>query len=199
MFLKYNPEIHHRHSIRLPEYDYSNPGIYFVTICTYQREYIFGEILNGKMVLNNVGKIAEQCWLNIPNRFAHVELDKYVIMPNHVHGIIKIVRDFDDVGIQYNVGAQHVGAQHVVPLHYAPRQLQHKFQHILPGSLGVIVRNYKSIITKFCRQNDDEYVVWQRNYHERIVRTDRELNNIRQYILNNPTNWQNDRNNIEFT
>jgi len=113
-------------------------------------------------------------------------------MPNHVHGIIKIVRDFDTAGIQY-----HVGAQHVVPLHVASRQSQHKFQHILPGSLGVIVRNYKSIITKLCRQNDDEYVVWQRNYHERIVRTDRELNNVRQYILNNPANWQNDRNNIK--
>jgi len=193
MFSKYNPEIHHRHSIRLPEYDYSDFGIYFVTICTYQRERVFGEILNRKMVLNNDGKIAEQYWLDIPNRFAHVELDKYVIMPNHVHGIIKIVRDFGNVGAQCDVGAQRV-----VPLHCAPLR-KNKFQHILPGSLGVIVRNYKSIITKLCRKNNDEYIIWQRNYHERIIRTDRELNNVRQYILNNPANWQNDRNNIEFT
>lgn len=196
MFSKYNPEIHHRHSIRLPEYDYSNFGIYFVTICTYQREHVFGEILNGKMILNNVGKIAEQYWLDIPKHYPKVVLDEFVVMPNHVHGLINIFDVGDDV---QTAGAQMAaGAQDLVPLRRT-LQLQNKFQKIIPRSLGAIVRGYKIGVTKWCRNNNIIYAVWQRNYHERIVRTDRELNNVRQYILNNPANWQNDRNNIEFT
>ena len=86
--MQYNPDKHHRRSIRLQGYDYSQPGIYFITICTKNHECLFGEILNGEMRLNDFGKIAHQCWLEIPNHFPHIQLDEFVIMPDHIHGII---------------------------------------------------------------------------------------------------------------
>lgn len=86
--MKYNPEIHHRRSIRLKGYDYSQPGAYFVTIVTHQRQCLFGEIVNNEMILNDYGKIAAQCWNDIPKHFPNAILDEFVIMPNHIHGII---------------------------------------------------------------------------------------------------------------
>jgi len=106
--MKYNPDIHHRRSIRLQGYDYSSPGAYFVTMCTHNRECLFGEIANGKMRLNELGKIASQCWLAIPDHFPHARLGAFVIMPNHVHGIIWIV---DNI----------VGAKNFSPLQYYPQ------------------------------------------------------------------------------
>ncbi|MFM7372811.1 MAG: hypothetical protein ACKO2Z_34520, partial [Sphaerospermopsis kisseleviana] len=89
--MPYNPEIHHRRSIRLKGYDYSQIGAYFVTICTHHRNCLFGEIVDGEMKLNTNGEVAKGCWLSIPRHFQNVELDEFVIMPNHVHGIIIIV------------------------------------------------------------------------------------------------------------
>ncbi len=99
--MKYDPEKHHRRSIRLGGYDYSQPGAYFITLCTHNRQCLFGDVVNGKMVLNGYGKIVEHCWLEIPQHFEHVELDEYVVMPNHIHGIIII---------------KNVGAIHELPL-----------------------------------------------------------------------------------
>ena len=87
---KFDPQKHHRRSIRIKEYDYSSGGAYFVTIVTWRRDCLFGEIVNGEMVLNALGKIADECWCAIPEHFPHVELGAYVVMPNHVHGIIVI-------------------------------------------------------------------------------------------------------------
>ena len=87
---KYNPNIHHRRSIRLKGYDYSQAGLYFVTICCQKRACLFGEIINGEMVLNDAGKIANQCWLEIPNHFPDAKLLEHIIMPNHIHGIIEL-------------------------------------------------------------------------------------------------------------
>jgi putative transposase len=84
------PVKHHRRSIRLKDYDYSQDGAYFVTICVHNRESLFGKIANEKMILNDVGKIAEQCWCEIPQHYPNVILDKYIVMPNHVHGILII-------------------------------------------------------------------------------------------------------------
>ena len=84
----YDPNRHHRRSIRLKEYDYTQPGAYFITICTHDRAGLFGEIVDGEMRLNDCGRVAEQCWLDIPSHFPHAELDAFVIMPNHVHGIL---------------------------------------------------------------------------------------------------------------
>ena len=91
-----NP-LHHRRSMRLQEYNYSSSGTYFVTICTSNRKCLFGDIVDGKMLLNELGRIARQCWWAIPDHFPHAQLDVFVIMPNHVHGIIWIVDNIDEL------------------------------------------------------------------------------------------------------
>ena len=149
--MKYNPDKHHRRSIRLQGYDYSQPGIYFITLCTQNRECLFGEILNGEMRLNEFGKIAHQCWLEIPQHFPHVQLDEFVVMPDHIHGII----------VLNNIVVVVVGVQNIEPL-----QNQNAYQHIIPRSIGSIIRGFKIGVTKKFRQNTDIYVVWQRNYYE---------------------------------
>ena len=121
--MKYNPDIHHRRSIRLQGYDYSSPGAYFVTMCTHNRECLFGEIANGKMRLNELGKIASQCWLAIPDHFPHARLGAFVIMPNHVHGIIWIV---DNI----------VGAKNFSPLQSLSGPLSADSKLALPNGPG---------------------------------------------------------------
>jgi len=149
--MKYDPDKHHRRSIRLQGYDYSQPGIYFITLCRQNRECLFGEILNGEMRLNEFGKIAHQCWLEIPQHFPHVQLDEFVVMPDHIHGII----------VLNNIVVVVVGVQNIEPL-----QNQNAYQHIIPRSIGSIIRGFKIGVTKKFRQNTDIYVVWQRNYYE---------------------------------
>ncbi len=105
--MKYDPDRHHRRSIRLPEFDYASDGAYFVTICTQERACLFGEIVNGEMGLNEAGRMVQDCWLAIPIHFSHVSLGPFVVMPNHLHGIIVITRDPANGG---------VGAQHAAPL-----------------------------------------------------------------------------------
>lgn len=177
--MKYDPNKHHRRSIRLKCYDYSQPGAYFVTIVTHQRQCIFGRIVDGKMRLNEWGEIAKQCWNEIPQHYPNVTLDEYVIMPNHIHGIIILNEN--------NTNDLIVGVQNFEP----PRN---EYQHIIPKSIGSIVRGFKIGVTKWFRQHTDIYTVWQRNYYEHIIRNETELQNIRQYILNNPMNWKNDEN-----
>jgi len=94
--MKYDPEIHHRRSIRLREYSYSCPGAYFVTICTREKEHLFGDVVEGEMKLNEYGQIAALCWNHLPKRFPRVELDAFIVMPNHIHGIIRIVGMMDE-------------------------------------------------------------------------------------------------------
>ena len=177
--MKYNPDKHHRRSIRLKEYDYSQAGWYFVTVCTHEKICQFGNIINMKMIFNDGGKIAETCWLDIPKHYPNVELDEFVIMPNHVHGII-VIND-------KNVGVQNFESQQNVESQY------NKFQNIIPRSLGSIVRGFKIGVTKWFRQNTDVYTVWQRNYYEHIIRNDNELYRIRKYILKNPFKWNDDK------
>ncbi|MCO5950438.1 transposase [Mucilaginibacter flavidus] len=193
---KYNPAIHHRKSIRLKGYDYSQNGLYFITICTYNRECLFGEIIGKEMILNDVGKIANECWVNIPEHFPNAVLHEYVVMPNHVHGIIELsgtamARDENNVGVQH-VGEQTVGVQNFETLPPAPSP-QNQFQHIIPRSIGSIVRGYKIGVTKFFRDNTDVYHVWQRNYHEHIIRSEQSYLRISEYIINNPEVWENDK------
>ncbi len=110
--MTFNPEKHHRRSIRLQEYDYTQPGAYFVTICTYQRQCLFGEIIDAAMHLNTCGEIVQACWNNLPNHFPFMELDAFVIMPNHIHGIIILTEQMVDAGV--GVGVE-VGAKHSCP------------------------------------------------------------------------------------
>jgi REP element-mobilizing transposase RayT len=143
--MKFDPQKHHRRSIRLEEYDYTQPGGYFVTIVTYQRDCLFGEIINEQIQLNEFGRIVDECWREIPHHFPNVELGAYVVMPNHVHGIIVIT---DGRGTIYR----------------APTQEQ--FQKPVAGSIPTIVRTYKAAVTRRIGRELNATGVWQRNYYE---------------------------------
>ena len=180
MSKNYNPKIHHRQSRRFKNYDYSQDGYYFVTICTENKTEYFGKIINGKMVLNECGEIVNQCWLEIPKHFLDISLDEYIIMPNYIHGMIVIATPMV------------VGAQNFVPL----QQRENKFQHIVPRSLGSIIRGFKIGVTKWCNQNNCDFV-WQKSFYDRIIRNEKELDKIRKYMFENPLKWELDKNNPE--
>ena len=133
--MQYNPEIHHRRSIRLKGYDYSQSGLYCLTICTRERLMLLGEIINSVMFLSDMGNIVEICWKEIPVHFPDVVLHEFIIMPNHIHGIIEIVKP-----------AIPVGVENFQPL--LQKQTQHKFQHVIPRSVASIVRGFKIGVTK---------------------------------------------------
>jgi len=173
-----NQENHHqRKSIRLQEYDYARPGAYFVTVVSHRRKNIFGEIIDGELDLNRLGLIVEKNWEEIPIHFPNANVDSHVVMPNHFHGIIII---------------NEVGAQHAEPLRHA--ELQIKAQ-----PLGVIIRSFKSAVTK--RVHDLGLFVgekiWQRNYYEHIIRDEDDSQQIVDYVASNPSNWEFDRENPE--
>jgi REP element-mobilizing transposase RayT len=158
----------HRQSIRLLRYDYTQAGAYFVTICTHNRECLFGEVnAQGEMMINDLGRLVERCWNNIPSHFPNIALDTFVVMPNHVHGIIVI----------------NTGATHASPLQRRSGPLQH--------SIGAMVGSFKSAATRHINQHRQISCtpVWQRNYYEHIIRNEESLNRIRQYIIDNPARW----------
>ena len=178
--MPYDPNRHHRRSIRLKSYDYSQVGAYFVTICTHKRSCLFGDIVDGEMQLNDIGFVVRQCWLEIPSHFPHVALDAFIIMPNHIHGILWIVET-----------PETVGAKNCSPL--PPSSTQH-----LRGTsktIGSIVRGFKIGVIKLARRNTGTNIVWQRNYYEHIIRNEEDLNTIRRYIMENPLRWHIDREN----
>ncbi|HEM48944.1 MAG TPA: hypothetical protein ENO27_01915 [Caldithrix sp.] len=179
--MQYNSDLHHRKSIRIPSYDYSQEGWYFVTICTYQREKLFGEIINKNIKLNKYGNIAKQCWMEIPFHYPNVKMDEFIVMPNHVHGIINIFEKHD-TSVLNVVGIQNFESLRV-----------NKYQHIIPGSIGTIIRGFKTGVTKWFRKNTDIYIVWQRNYWEHVIRNENDLNRIRDYIISNPLKWTEDK------
>ncbi len=170
---KFNPDVHHRRSIRLKDYDYGQAGAYFITICSWNRECLFGDVADEEMQLNEYGWIAANEWLQTGVVRPNVELDAFVVMPNHIHGII----------ILNNVGATR---------RVAPTTLQ-------SNSIGAIVGQFKSIVTKQINgiRNSSGLPVWQRNYYEHIIRNEDELNRVREYIINNPLRWADDENNPE--
>lgn len=179
--MNYNPKIHNRRSIRLKGHDYSRKGLYFITICCYRRMCHFGQIKKGQIHLNNAGKIANQCWVAIPEHFPFVALHEYVVMPNHVHGII-----------EFTTGANQ----------YSPKSIINsdswvKSNSPLPRSpsntVGSAVRGFKIGVTKWMRQNTEIYNVWQRNYYDHIIRNKQSYHCISTYIKNNPANWKEDK------
>jgi len=168
----------HRCSIRLKNYDYSQAGGYFVTICTQNNECVFGEVINEEMRLNKYGKIVKDEWLRTREIRSNVMLDEYIVMPDHFHGIILII---DDV---------FVGATRRV----APTV---KSTTLKSNTLGSIIGQIKSIITKNIHKMGLKHFHWQRNYYEHVIRNEDKLNKIRQYIQNNPLSWHLDRENPE--
>jgi len=199
--MKYNPQIHHRRSIRLQNYNYSSEGAYFVTMCTQNRECLFGEIVNGEMILNEHGKIVEQCWNDLPNHYSNIVLDAYVIMPDHFHGIIFIVSvDSDSVNSDSvdsdAVDSDAVGAIHELPRLQQQQQQQRQRQRrkmLLPKIVGRFKMNSAKQINQM--RNTPGISVWQRNYYEHIIRDEKSLENIRKYIINNPEQWYHDNKN----
>lgn len=182
--VKFDPKIHHRRSIRLAGYDYTQAGVYFVTIVTWRRDCLFGEVINGEMVLNDFGKIADECWRAIPEHFPNVELGAHVIMPNHVHGIILINEDNSRTAV---VGAQQCCAPTPMDQNDNPHKI-----NVKPGSLGAIVRSYKSAVSYKINKQFNATGIWQRNYHEHIIRNDREMGEIWKYIESNSALWADD-------
>jgi putative transposase len=184
----YDPNKHQRRSIRLPGYEYDQPGAYFVTLCTQDHQCLFGRIEGEAMRLNRVGEAAEECWRAIPIHFADVELDVFVVMPNHVHGIIVIA----------DAGAANVRATHASPLRQGADTgmgVARMPQGPRRRSVGAIIGSYKSAVSKGIHEIDGSLgsAVWQRNYFEHIIRNDVALNRIRQYIIDNPVRWAYDR------
>ncbi|MCR4319264.1 MAG: hypothetical protein NUV74_02880 [Candidatus Brocadiaceae bacterium] len=195
--MKYDSDIHPRKSLRLKEYDYSRLGAYFITICTYEKECIFGKVENERMSLNQFGKIVLEFWNNLPGRYANIESDSFVIMPNHIHGIVKIV---DTVGIipelLHNNKTKNVGAIHELPLQTANTNQKTKRRRMLiPKVVGYFKMNSSKQINTI--RNSTGIPVWQRNYYEHIIRNENKLNKIREYIHNNPIRWHLDRENQE--
>ncbi|MCX6320233.1 MAG: transposase [Bacteroidia bacterium] len=188
-------------SSRLPGYDYSKSGTYFITICTIKHECYFGEIIDRQMVLSEPGKIAFQKWFEIPYHFPNVILDEFVVMPNHIHGIIIIKPAI--VRTLHATSVPQTNATSVPPQTNAtsPPQTNATSQQNQPiknefmsfispksGSLSSIVRSYKSAVTKNLHTMEHGFS-WQPRFYDHIIRSDRELNRIRRYIINNPLKW----------
>lgn len=192
---RYNPKIHHRRSIRLKGYNYSRAGLYFITICCQDRACLFGDVINGKMVLNDAGKMVENEWLKLTERFKQIVLHEYIVMPNHFHAILEIT-----------VLATAAGATPVV----APNDTtqlddisqQGQPQGIAPAkkTVGDMVGAFQSIVTV-------EYIrgvktlgwprfngkLWQRNYWDNIIRNEQSYRRISNYIISNPQKWDDDK------
>jgi putative transposase len=177
---KFDPKIHHRRSIRLPDCDYSQAGAYFVTLVTWQRDCLFGKVVQGEMILNDLGKIAAEAWRAIPEHFPNVELGAYVVMPNHLHGIL-LIREAES--------RNSVGATHCVAPTIGPKLRPNGPQ---PGSLGTIIGSYKAAVSRRINQQFNATGIWQRNYYEHILRSEIELKNKWDYIEGNPILWDQD-------
>lgn len=170
-----------RRTIRLQGFDYSQAGAYFVTICAQNRECMFGAITDGRMVLNDAGKIVVDEWMKIAKIGNKIELDKWIVMPNHFHGILVI---------NYSVRAIHES-----PLHESPLQMTVTQRRNM--SLPKLIGRFKMLSSKRINEmrGTQARPVWQRNYYEHVIRNDDEMNRIREYIANNPARWELDREN----
>ncbi len=179
----YRPFTHRRRSIRLPGYDYSQAGAYFVTVCTANRECLFGDIVDGEICLNECGQIIAGCWQDIPYHFAGARLDAFVTMPNHLHGIIVIGNG--DVGAMHFSHSERSGVE---------ERKMHRPCGTVSASLGAMVQNFKSVATRQVNaaRATAGATIWQRDYYEHIIRNEREWSIIARYIRDNPAKWSAD-------
>ena len=189
---KFNPQKYHRHSIRLPHYDYAQSGAYFVTIVTWHRECLFGEVVGGKMKLNRMGEIVQWEWLELPKRLCFIELGAFAVMPNHFHGILifhENVRATRPGLIEARLGKAPLPRVSTEGIDGSPLPRGPK-----PASLGAIMAQFKSRVTKRLWKipSLQGTPIWQRNYYEHIIRNDRDLQNKTDYIEANPRLWGKD-------
>ena len=198
--MKFNLEIHHRRSIRLKGYDYSQAGAYFITICTQNRECLLGEIADGQMQLNDAGKMIEKWYFELMNKFPDIQCDEHIVMPNHFHCVIHNVgADLrvcpNNTGQSRNMGhLQNIGYSHVI----VPtlKSGEYKMGEHIGSPLQNVVQWFKTMTTneyiRHVKQNGWKPFngkLWQRNYYEHIIRNEDDLNQIREYIMNNPWKW----------
>ncbi len=161
-------------SARLPNWDYDRNAAYFVTICTKNRKHYFGDVVDGEMQLSAIGKIAQKYWMEIPQHFSFIQLNAFVVMPNHVHGIIVIDRTLPELGVSITTNT-------------APASKKCK-----PGTLGVIINQYKRAVTINARKINPEFG-WQSRYYDHVIRNNESFERICNYILLNSENWENDK------
>ena len=191
---KYDPQIHHRRSIRLKDYDYSKEGLYFITICSQNRVNRFGKVsdLNAAMILNEAGQMIDSEWLALVNRFPNVRLHEHVVMPNHFHGIIEII-------IAPLAETSRISENLVLVEERSIRERE-ETQAETKKTIGDIIGAFKSITTakyilgvKTLNWRPFNKKLWQRDYYEHIIRNEGELDRIANYILNNPAKWKEDK------
>ncbi len=182
----FNPAIHHRRSIRIPLFNYSSSGRYFITVCVQERECLLGSIKNGIVSFSDIGHIVKEVWDELPQRFPRIRLDECIVMPNHFHGIIWI----DGIGAPL-VGAPPVDA---IAIRAGTRPAPTGFH----STLGDVIGAFKSITTvRYITLRQKFFVsvrtkLWQRNYWEHIIRNEVDLDRIRTYIIQNPIEWEAD-------
>jgi REP element-mobilizing transposase RayT len=183
-----------RRSIRLHDYDYSQPGAYFVTICALDRECLFGDVRCGKMALNELGKIVAESWQWLERQYEYVVLDEWVVMPNHLHGIV-VITDCRGGSRTCGMGRGdlHTGGTGRGGSRTAPTGSDQPKRK----PLGRLIGAFKTVSTKQVNEihNTPGAKLWQRNYYEHIIRNENELNRIRAYIAQNPAKWEFDREN----
>ena len=196
--MTYDAKKHLRRSVRLKGYDYASPGWYYVTICTHDRNFLLGEIIESQMRPSSTGEIAQNCWNEIPRHCPCATLDASIVMPNHLHGIIVIGGD---------TPPERTGTARRVPMTVR----REAFGKPVPGSLATVLRLFKQAVTVQVRAHASacdcvppEFVgarhgvplqVWQDGFYEHIIRNEKELNRIREYICNNPLRWAYDSEN----
>jgi REP element-mobilizing transposase RayT len=192
-----DPQRHRRRSIRLPGYDYTRAGAYIVTVVTYGRENLFGEIDGGVMGLNRFGEIVSQAWLELPRHYPHAALDTFICMPNHVHGIMMLRDDTGRGGSVPGVIVTPSGAPSGES--HLPEDAQTRPYAATRHGLPEIMRAFKSFSARRINilRHTPGIPVWQRNYYEHIIRDEREMDALRQYILNNPQQWELDQENVK--
>jgi putative transposase len=196
--------VENRTTIRYKNWDYTHPGAYFITICTKNKECFFGEIINRKLKISKIGRIAEEYLIAIPNHFLHVIVAQCVVMPNHIHLILYLKRiagtshgvslpdDMED-----NIEPCHgmalpdcmeddVGTRHVVSTHPS----HNEFGKPIKGSVSVIINQFKSSVKRWCNKNNHSHFEWQSRFHEHFIRNDEEYSRIRDYIYSNPSKWE---------
>jgi putative transposase len=180
-----------RKSIRLKGYDYSQSGGYFVTIATFRRDSLFGEIVDGRMQVNALGRIVQKCWDEIPVHFPNTTIDAFCVMPNHIHGILFIHND-PCRGTIYRAPTK------TYPAPISTTTQMEKFGKPTTGSLSTIIRSFKSAVTRRAGRSLNSGNLWQRNYYEHILRNQTDYERVASYIWDNPANWEQDNENPPF-
>ncbi len=212
--MEYDPQIHHRRSIRLKGYDYTQPGAYFVTLCTFQREEIFGTVVGDEIQLSSLGKIVQTEWFRSAEIRKEIRLfeDEFIMMPNHIHGIVWIVENetvgADGVRPDINPGIStgsnpdvrpvippdtiNAGIRHAEGAYHAEGTRRVPLRRA-PRSLSSFIAGFKASVTSRAGRELNDANIWQRNYYEHVIRNENELKNIWDYIDTNPLRWQEDQ------